>query len=89
MVRLDIIRRQPFSTRPAEFRLKVEQATIAQFPQRCTPGAQATTPLGTSFTLDDGVHPEIVVIGQAAWECEGSNPQMPSTLKVQQLLPVP
>lgn len=86
-VRLDITKRSS-ETKPVEFRLKVEDTLIAQYPQRCSPGPNATTALALRFTIDDGVNLPFVVESEVAWACVGSNPQMPSSLKVQGLLPI-
>jgi hypothetical protein len=86
-VRLDITKSSS-ETKPVEFRLKVEDTTIAQYPQRCSPGSKSTTALALRFTIDDGVNLPFVVESEVAWACLGSNPQMPSALKVQGLLPI-
>jgi hypothetical protein len=86
-VRLDITKRSP-TTRPVEFRIKVEDALIAQYPQHCSEGPDSTTPLALRFTIDDGVNLPFVVEGLVEWKCLGNNPQMPNSLKVQGLLPI-
>jgi hypothetical protein len=83
-VRLDIRER---AGQPAEFRLKLEQATIPQFPQHCALEEDPTTALALRFTIDDGVNLPLVVEGEVAWECK-RDPQEPETLTVEGLLPL-
>jgi hypothetical protein len=84
-VRLDIHQR---ANQPAEFKLKLEQGSIPQFPQHCAPEEDPTTALALRFTIEDGVNLPLVVEGEVAWACKGEDPQEPETLKVQGLLPI-
>jgi hypothetical protein len=84
-VRLDVRQR---TGRPAEFSLKLENASIPQFPQHCALEEEPTTALALRFTIDDGVNLPFVVEGLAEWECLGDDPQTPETLKVLELLPI-
>jgi hypothetical protein len=77
--------------KPAEFKLKLEKASIPQFPQQCVPeldGDEHTTGVALRFTIDDGVAVPLVVEGAVEVECSGNNPQLPTELTVQELVPI-
>jgi hypothetical protein len=84
-VRLDIHQR---TNKPAAFKLKLEKASMPQFPQHCSLDVEATTGLALRFTIDDGGDLPLVVEGLALWECVGDDPQTPETLKVLELLSI-
>jgi len=65
--------------------LRVDRATIPAFPNLCTGGRRLTTKLTTSFTIDDGVNPPVVVETVKPWRCldlVGGDPHRPRTLRV-------
>ncbi|HYC53602.1 MAG TPA: hypothetical protein VEL28_01505 [Candidatus Binatia bacterium] len=68
-------------TIPGSFILNLQTADIA-FPQLCSTPPGSRTTLETSFTIDDGVNPPIVVEGEVDWNCIGRNPAAPISLKV-------
>jgi hypothetical protein len=78
------------NNKPAEFKLKLEKASIPFFPQQCSQkfDNDFTDELAMRFTIDDGVSTPLVVEGMVEWECKGDDPQLPTELKVQGLLPI-
>ncbi|MEW6284539.1 MAG: hypothetical protein AB1758_38345 [Candidatus Eremiobacterota bacterium] len=87
-VRLDLRLR---NNQPAEFKLKVEQASLPLPPQRCAPQGEAeahVTALALRLTLDDGEVLPLVIEGVMEVECEGEDPLLPEALKVRGLLPI-
>lgn len=77
--------------KPAEFKLKLEKVSIPHFPQQCVPeldGDEHTTGVALRFTIDDGVALPLVVEGAVEVECSGDNPQLPTEITVQELLPI-
>jgi hypothetical protein len=65
-----------------DFHVKITRATIPTRPTACTGGA-ASSALGTSFVLDDGVNPETVVATIESWRCKGP------TLRAARVSPAP
>jgi hypothetical protein len=67
-----------------EFNLRVDRATISAFPELCE-GEPPTTDLTTSFSIDDGVNPPVVVSTVQRWRCLdliGGDPEKPRSLRV-------
>jgi hypothetical protein len=65
--------------------LKVDRGTIPVFPQLCAGAPRLTTDLTTSFTIDDGVNPPVVVSTEQPWRCldlMGGDPKKPRSLRV-------
>jgi protocatechuate 3,4-dioxygenase beta subunit len=60
------------------------------FPQQCSQkfGDDFTDELALRFTIDDGVNTPLVMEGLVEWECQGDDPEFPTELKVQGLLPI-
>ena len=55
-----------------KFDLRVDRATILEFPVACLGGLDDTANLTTSFIIDDGFNPPVAVSTVEAWRC-GSN----------------
>lgn len=51
-----------------EFNLTVDRATIPDFPIRCE-GQPLTTNLSTTFIIDDGANPPVVIMIEQPWRC--------------------
>jgi hypothetical protein len=65
-----------------EFSLRVSRPVLSQRPALCSTGRPATTPLTTRFSIDDGLHPPVVVATEQRWECAGRAPEVWRSLRI-------
>ena len=82
ILRIEIKNRDPGKGLP-EFTLRLDRATIPAFPVLCA-GSSPATHLATSFKVDDGVNPPVVMSTVRAWRCSdliGRDPQKPRSLR--------
>ncbi len=82
ILRIEIKNRDPRKAL-LEFTLRLDGAAIPAFPALCA-GSSPATHLATSFRIDDGVNPPVVVSTVRAWRCSdliGRDPQKPRSLR--------